>query len=102
MKFSLLLITTFLGTFSLVQAQISPVTFNSEINADPLFIFTENEDTDNDERYLLEKKDLISPDSYSDNPIGLSLSHFKNIDLRNTKNNCSFFELDNQLFNAAW
>jgi|GEM_PF-6765306 len=101
MKFSLLLIATFISSFTLLKAQVDQVSFDAETNADPLYVFLENEDN-NIERYLLEKKNLISPDSYSDNPIGLSLSHFKNIDLKNTINNCSFFELNNQQFNAAW
>ena len=92
MKLSLLYIAFSLILSSQIFAQEIQIGFNGENNSDPLYVFIEN-DTPT-EKYLLERQESISPDSYTENPIGLSLSHFKSINLNDTKNNCSFFKME--------
>ena len=92
-----LLVTTVLLFSIPLFGQIEKESFNGTYNNDPLYIFAE-EVNQEETQYLLEKKEYISPDEYSDNPIGLSLSNFKNIKLKDTKNNCSFFNVKDESF----
>ncbi len=92
MKISLLSITCIFFLLTQLSAQEIAIGFNGENNNDPLYVFLEEETPE--EHYLLEKQATISPDNFTENPIGLSLSHFKNIDLSRTKNNCSFFKME--------
>ncbi|UZR92983.1 hypothetical protein [Chondrinema litorale] len=91
-----LLVTSVLISLPLF-GQIKSESFNAVNNTDPLYIFAETTQSE-ETQYLLEKKDYITPDEYSDNPIGLSLTNFKKIQLEDTKNNCSFFKAKDDNF----
>lgn len=93
--FLLLFISTVV--VNIAFAQLKDDDFDSSINSNPLYIFAEDGRNDED-KFLLEKKIFASPDDYSDNPIGLSLSNFKTITLQKNSNNCSFFTSEDEAF----